>query len=313
LLSRNQVLIVTHLLTHSPNHQLTHSELPFLTDTKNDIRTSFFTISPNNRGLGTHSLTHLTNYSLTHLTTYRGLGCSNYSYPNGFPGLNPALYGEVRPVKVLVQLSEVVARKCATIDSVSHNYLHTAASDRHLDMDRLSEFRVSIFMETKVRNEKVIRNLIRIQSKYRMKKTCKRYHSERRRVNLTANSTKFTVIIQSFARMVRCKLLRLRACKCVKTLQNLYRMTIARRKYLRILNGITRVKARMKAWLVRKKHEKYIDKTFELYQEQLLLLWNTEHTSLVYRTCFWLKVSLQGTYSPTYSHLLTHPLTHLLG
>lgn len=247
----------------------TKSELPFLTDTKNDIRTSFYTISPNNRGLGS----------------------SNYSYPNGFPGLNPALYGEVRPVKVLVQLSEVVARKCATIDSVSRNYLHPATSDRHLDVDRLSEFRVSIFMETKVRNEKVIRNLIRIQSKYRMKKTCKRYNSEKRRVNLTANNTKFTVIIQSFARMVRCKLLRLRACKCVKTLQNLYRMTVARRKYLRVLNGITRVKAHMKGWLVRKKHAQYIDKTIELYQEQLLLLWNTEHTSLVYRSCFWLRIS----------------------
>ena len=250
----------------------TKSELPFLKDTRNDIHSSFFAISPNNRGLA----------------------LSKYSYANGFPVLDSTLYGDVRPVKILVQTSEVVARMCATIDSVSRTYLIEAGSDRSShkgpDTDRIGEFHMSIFMETKVRNEKLIRIITKIQSKYRMRRTRRAYNSEKRRVICTENKEKYSIILQSFARMTMCKLLRVRAIRLVKVLQSLYRMALTRRKYLRIIHGITKVKARVKARQIRKKHQEYIDQTYVAYQEQLLTLWNTEHTSLVYRTFFWIRI-----------------------
>ena len=72
----------------------------------------------------------------------------------------------------------------------------------------------------------------------------------------------------------------------------------SRKKYLHLRSHFHRLSGIMRGFLTRLQDERRRELLFDMYRGQLLLLWKMEHTTLYYRSLFWVMVRW-----PTYLHL----------
>mgnify|MGYP005992083285 CR=1 FL=1 len=106
------------------------------------------------------------------------------------------------------------------------------------------------------------------------------------------------VKIQSALRGQSARRKYLRKYRLALWLQATYRAGDQRKEYLQTTSRFRQLSALMRGHLARVHDERRREALFVQYRHQLLLLWKLEHTTLHYRSLFWIMIRV-----PTYLHL----------
>lgn len=251
-------------------------------------------------------------YSDDVVETYTCPTPSNWGLPAGktysyskFPStLSSDLMGPLRPAKMLVSAPEsaranaVAAKTSFMIKSRLCGMRTAAATETSGSMsldDTVAYADVEYFMAAKVHYDYVNTLLTKCQAWYRMKSNRNAYLLRKKQIADALAMKKMKKILKKFFRMAVCKVYLCVSLRRIRRLQSLYRSRRVRRMFLKKMRGIVVVQSVIRKWKVFRTQSLERTHTIAKLREQILLLWQIENTSLLYRSRFWVFFS-KGTF-----------------
>jgi hypothetical protein len=128
------------------------------------------------------------------------------------------------------------------------------------------------------RLRKIAQNLVKLQSLNRVRKLLRRFVSQR---------TRCAVVLQAFWRRIRQRSRYISARRMIILIESVWRMRAGRLQCKRMFASAKKLCQRWKGYLARKKLLIKIGEYYDSRLSLLLLLWEINKVSLIYRTQFW--------------------------